>query len=119
VRVLIEPLLPNVERHSTHPGPKQLDDQQVPQRILFVPRTGIRWDFLPRKLSSDSDGLPASAVGLASSRRLQGVLLAVLLVEPRGAHQWDYSRAVIDTQMCALRGRPSRPPARSTAPYQA
>jgi hypothetical protein len=42
-------------------------------------------------------------------RQLQAVLLVVLLAESRGADQLAFSRAAIDTQICALRGCPGLP----------
>jgi hypothetical protein len=63
VWVLIEPLPPAAERRSTHPGPKRLDDRQVPQGILFVLHTGTQWEFLPQAPSIGSDDLPAPTAG--------------------------------------------------------
>ncbi|KAB2343619.1 transposase [Actinomadura rudentiformis] len=42
----IEPLLPKVERGKRHNGRRRLDDRRVLCGILFVLRTGIRWEFL-------------------------------------------------------------------------
>ncbi len=117
---LIDPLLPKVERHSTHPGRKRLDDRQVLQGILFVLHTGIQWEFLPQELGFGS--------GMTCWRRLRdwnqaGVwhrLQEILLAKLRGADQLDFSRATIDTShVRALRGGPKPGRARSTAPGRA
>ena len=50
----IELLLPVIPCNHTHLGRKRLDDRKAPCGILFVPDTGIRWEFLHRKLGSGS-----------------------------------------------------------------
>jgi hypothetical protein len=71
-------------------------------RFRFVLHTGTKWEFLSQELSSGSDALLAPTAGLEPSWRL-------LQAESRGAGQLSFSRAAIDAQMRALRGRPSRP----------
>ncbi len=46
---LIEPLIPQVRRRHRYPGRKRLDDRMVLTGILFVLRTGIPWEYLPRR----------------------------------------------------------------------
>ncbi len=49
--VKIEPLLPRPKRRRfRHPGRKPLDRRKVLTGILFVLRTGIRWNDLPCEL---------------------------------------------------------------------
>jgi transposase len=47
----IKPLLPRPKRRRfRHPGRKPLDRRKVLTGILFVLRTGIRWNDLPTEL---------------------------------------------------------------------
>lgn len=45
---VIEPLLPEVERRTRHPGRKRHPDRLVFQGILFVLHTGIAWEIARR-----------------------------------------------------------------------
>jgi transposase len=49
---LVEPMLPVKERRFRCPGRKRLPDRQALQGILFVLRTGIAWQHLPRSSAS-------------------------------------------------------------------
>src|SRR3954464_845813 len=51
---LIEPLIPKKKRRRDHPGRKRLDDRKVLTGILFVLKTGIPWEYLPRELGAGS-----------------------------------------------------------------
>ncbi|RLV78410.1 transposase [Streptomyces rapamycinicus NRRL 5491] len=92
---VIGPLLPKVERRRRHPGRKRHADRLVFQGILFVLRTGIAWEHLPRELGFGS--------GTACRRRLAewteaGVwprLHEVLLAKLRGANALDFSRTAV------------------------
>ncbi len=94
---LIEPLLPVKERRFRHPGRKPLDNRAVLTGILFVLKTGIPWEDLPREMGCGS--------GMTCWRRLRdwqkaGVwneIHRVLLRELRGADQIDFSRALVDS----------------------
>src|SRR5262245_54410851 len=51
----IEPLLPAPkERRFRYPGRKPLTNRQVLTGILFVLKTGLRWNDLPRELGCGS-----------------------------------------------------------------
>lgn len=73
-----------------------MDDELALAGILFVLRTGIPWEELPRELGLGS--------GMTCWRRLRdwqaaGVwhrLHLLLLAELRGADQLDFSRACVD-----------------------
>ncbi|MFI6088453.1 IS5 family transposase [Streptomyces sp. NPDC051218] len=89
-------------------------------RVLFVPHTGIQWEYLPQEL-----GL---ASGMTCWRRLAAWneagawdrLHAVLLEGLRSRNQLDWSRTVIDSsRVRAARRGPKAGPARSTAPGRA
>jgi transposase len=93
----IEPLLPVKKRRFRHPGRKPLDQRAVLTGILFVLKTGIPWEYLPREMGCGS--------GMTCWRRLRdwqkaGVwskVQRVLLNELRGADQIDFSRALVDS----------------------
>jgi len=95
---LIEPLLPRPKRRRRrHPGRQPLDDRRVLCGILFVLRTGIPWELLPRE--------PGYGSGMTCWRRLRDWQRAgvwrkvhrVLLEELQEANQIDWSRAVVDS----------------------
>ncbi|MFJ6728378.1 IS5 family transposase [Streptomyces sp. NPDC091281] len=94
--LLIGPLLPE-------PGSKLVEgrpcvpDRQVSCGILFVPRTGIQWEYLPQELGFGSGMTcwrrPAAWNGAGVWEKLHVVLLKKL----RAAKKLDRSRAVIDS----------------------
>src|SRR3954471_3518933 len=102
----IEPLLPPPRpRRFRFPGRKPIDDRKALTGILFVLKTGIPWEDLPREMGCGS--------GMTCWRRLRdwqaaGVwqqLHEVLLAELNGAGKIDWSRAAIDASLArALRG---------------
>ena len=113
----IEPLLPVVERRKRYPGRKRIPDRQVLTGILFVLKTGIRWEDLPQEMGCGS--------GMTCWRRLEewnrsGVwerLHHALLDELQDAGKLDWSRACIDaSHVRAKGGARTRAPHRSTAP---
>jgi transposase len=93
---LIEPLIPKKKRRRDHPGRKRLDDRKVLTGILFILKTGIPWEELPRELGAGS--------GMTCWRRLhewnrQGVwrkLQKLILQELECAHKLNWERAVVD-----------------------
>jgi transposase len=108
---VIQPLLPEHQRRTRHPGRKRLDDRLALQGILFVLHTGIAWEHLPQELGYGS--------GMTCWRRLAewnkaGVwqrLHEVLLGRLRAADALDLSRAAVDSShIRALKGgrRPAR-----------
>ena len=112
---LVEPLIPKVERRYRYPGRKRIEDRRVLTGILFVLKTGIAWELLPRELGCGS--------GMTCWRRLHewqqaGVwqqLHELLLARLREADRIDWSRVVVDSaQVPALLGAPKPVPARST-----
>jgi hypothetical protein len=49
--VIIQPLLPpHKPRRKRHPGRKPVDDRKTLTGILFVLKTGIRWQDLPHEM---------------------------------------------------------------------
>jgi transposase len=107
---LIEPLLPKRRaRNRRYAGRKPIPDRAVLTGILFVLRSGLPWNMLPREMGCGS--------GTTCWRRLvrwqrAGVwkrLHAVLLAELQRRGQLDLARAVVDSSsLRALRGGKKR-----------
>ena len=103
---LIEPLLPKRRpRQRRYAGRKPIADRAVLTGILFVLRSGIPWNMLPREMGCGS--------GTTCWRRLvrwqrAGVwkrLHAVLLAELHRRGDLDQARAVVDSSsLRAMRG---------------
>ena len=102
----IEPLLPKRRRRNRqYAGRRPLPDRAVLTGILFVLRSGLPWNMLPREMGCGS--------GSTCWRRLvrwqhAGVwrrLHTVLLTELRRRGQLDLARAVVDSSsLRAVRG---------------
>lgn len=101
----VEPLLPPPRpRRFRHPGRKPLTNRQALTGILFVLKTGLRWNDLPGEMGCGS--------GSRCRRRLQewheaGVwrrLHELLLAELHGAGKIDWSRAAVDGSFVRARG---------------
>jgi transposase len=102
----IEPLLPKRRpRQRQYAGRKPIPDRAVLTGILFVLRSGLPWNMLPKEMGCGS--------GTTCWRRLlrwqrAGVwkrLHRVLLVELRRRGRIDLARAVVDSaSLRALRG---------------
>lgn len=96
--ILIEPLLPPPKpRRTKNPGRFPVPNRAALDGILFVLKTGIRWNHLPTQLGFGS--------GATCWRRLRdwheaGVwvrLHELLLAKLRAADQIDFSRAAVDS----------------------
>jgi transposase len=105
----IEPLLPS-EPPKPKGGRPRCDDRAVLMGIIFILRSGIPWEMLPRELGCS---------GMTCWRRLRdwheaGIwagLHRVLLEQLADAGQLDWSRASLDSaSVAAKRGvpRPAR-----------
>jgi transposase len=101
----IRPLLPPPKpRRFRHPGRKPIDDRKCLTGILFVLKTGINWEDLPREMGC--------GCGMTCWRRLRDwnragawqELHEVLLAELQGAARIDWDRAVIDSSFVRARG---------------
>lgn len=94
---LIEPLIPKKKRRFRYPGRKRLPDRAVLTGILFVLKTGIGWEHLPKEMGCGS--------GMTCWRRLRDWQKAgvwdrihhILLNRLRTADKIDFSRAVVDS----------------------
>lgn len=96
---LIEPLLPEraPPRRPDRPGRPPVSDRQALCGILFVLRSGIPWEMLPREMGCGS--------GMTCWRRLRdwqaagvwGRLHQLLLSKLRAADAIDFSRVIVDS----------------------
>ena len=95
---VIEPRLPPPRRRRRrHPGRKPIDNRRALTGILFVLRSGIPWEMLPKEMGCGS--------GMTCWRRLKawqeaGVwerLHRLLLSRLRAADRIDFSRAIADS----------------------
>ena len=94
---LIEPLIPKKKRRFRYPGRKPVCDRAALTGILFVLKTGIGWEYLPKEMGCGS--------GMTCWRRLRdwqkaGVwdkIHRILLNKLRKADKIDFSRAVVDS----------------------
>jgi transposase len=106
---VVEPLIPKVERRYRHPGRRRVPDRQVLTGILFVLKTGIPWEALPREMGCGS--------GVTCWRRLrdwqeQGVwqrLHEALLARLNAAGEIDWQRAAVDSSHVRAFGGASAP----------
>ncbi len=113
----IEPLLPKpTRRRRRHPGRRPLSHRQALTGILFVLKSGVPWEYLPREMGCGS--------GMTCWRRLRdwqraGVwerLRRKALCELNGADKIDWSRGVVDsTSVRAMHGGKKRERAPWTA----
>lgn len=95
---LIEPLLPPPKpRRFRYPGRKPVPNRAALTGILFVLKTGIPWEYLPKEMCCGS--------GMTCWRRLRDWQVAglwekihrVLLDRLRKAGEIDFSRVVVDS----------------------
>jgi transposase len=118
---LIEPLIPpHKPRRSRYPGRKPLEHRKVLTGILFVLRTGIPWEYLPKELGCGS--------GMSCWTHLRdwqkaGVwqrIHELLLTKLQGAGKLDWSRGIVDSMSVrAVLGGPKPGPTPRTAAKQA
>src|SRR5271169_6046587 len=93
----IEPLLPPPKpRRFRYPGRKPIDNRKALIGIIFVLKTGIPWEDLPREMGCGSG---MTCWNYLKARQGAGVwekLHRVLLAELREADKIDWSRAALD-----------------------
>lgn len=117
---IIEPLLPPPKpRRFRFPGRRPVPDRAALTGILFVLKTGIGWEYLPREMGCGS--------GMTCWRRLRdwraaGVwdkLHRLMLDRLHQAGQIDWSRALVDSASLRAVGgakRPARAPWTAASP---
>lgn len=101
---IIAPLLPPHRAQAGKRGRPPVDDRAALTGILFVLKSGIPWEMLPREMGCGS--------GMTCWRRLRdwhqaGVwqkLHEILLAQLQQAHQIDWSRASVDSVSVRAKG---------------
>ena len=116
---LIQPLLPPPKkRRFRFPGRKPMEDRALLTGILFVLRSGIPWEMLPKEMGCGS--------GMSCWRRLRDWQKAgvwakihhVLLERLHQAGQIDWSRAVVDSSSVRAVGAGEKKRPQSDRPAQ-
>jgi transposase len=93
----VEPLLPVAKRRRfRYPGRKPLAPRQALTGILFVLRTGCRWNDLPYELGCGSGSRCRRYLKAWHKARVWGRWHALLLAELDDAGKIDWSRAAVD-----------------------
>ena len=94
---IVEPIIPKKKRRFRYPGRKPVSNRAALTGILFVLKTGIGWEHLPKEMGCGS--------GMTCWRRLRdwqavGVwdkIHQALLNKLRKADKIDFSRAIVDS----------------------
>src|SRR3954467_13947436 len=108
----IEPLLPRPRRRRfRYPGRRPLDRRRVLTGILFVLRTGVRWNDLPCELGCGSGSRRRRYLKAWHRSGVWDRLYALLLGGLDDAGAIDWSRAAVDSASArALGGGPKTGP---------
>jgi len=94
---IIEPLIPKKKRRFRYPGRKPLPDKAALTGILFVLKTGIAWEDLPRELGCGSGMTCWRCLRDWQKTAVWEKIHQVLLNKLRQADEIDFSRAVVDS----------------------
>ena len=95
---LIEPLLPALKpRRFRYPGRKPMDRRKVLTGILFVLKSGIPWEMLPKQMGCGSGMTCWRYLNKWQQAGLWEKIHQVLLAKLRQANKIDWSRAVVDS----------------------
>ena len=101
----IESLLPPAKpRRSDHPGRKPLAARQVLTGILFILKTGLRWNDLPCEMGCGSGSRYRRWLKAWTEAGVWSRLHEVLLAELNEAGKIDWSRAAVDGSYVRARG---------------
>jgi len=90
-------LPPPKPRRDIYPGRKPLDRRKVLTGILFVLRTGIRWNDLPREMGCGSGSRCRRYLRAWDRAGVWDRLHELLLAELHEADKIDWSRAAVDS----------------------
>jgi transposase len=109
---LIEPLLPpEPPRRFRFPGRKPVDRRKVLSGIIFVLRTGIRWDDLPAELGWGCGRTCRETLAAWQEAGVWQRLHELLLARLDEAGRIDWSRALVDSATAkAPKGGPDTGP---------
>jgi transposase len=118
---VIEPLIPpHKPRRFRYPGRKPLGHREVLTGILFVLRTGIQWEYLPRELGCGCGMTCWSHLRDWHKAGVWQKIHELLLAKLQGAHKLDWSRAIVDSSSVrAVFGGPRQGPTPRTAAKRA
>jgi len=95
---LIEPLLPPPKpRRFRYPGRKPKDRRKVLTGILFVLKSGIPWEMLPKEMGCGSGMTCWRYLNRWQKEGVWQKIHEVLLAKLREAGAIDWSRAVVDS----------------------
>ena len=102
----VEPLLPAPKpRRFRYPGRKPLENRAALTGILFILKSGLPWNDLPREMNCGSGAACWVRLHEWHQAGIWQALHLVLLSKLRYADKIDWSRAVVDsTTIRALRG---------------
>ena len=101
----IEPLFPPTKpRRFRFPGRKPLTNRQALTGILFVLRTGIRWNDLPCEMGCGSGSACRKRLQLWQELGIWDQLHHLLLEELQQADKIDWSRAAVDSSFARALG---------------
>ena len=96
--ILIEPLLPPVKpRAKSDPGRPRVSDRAALNGILFVFKTGVRWNHLPTRLGFGSGATCWRRLNDWQKAGVWDQLHELLLDKLRAAGQIDLSYAAVDS----------------------
>ena len=117
----LEPLLPAPKpRRARHPGRKPQDRRAALEGILFVLRTGIGWNALPKALGFGCGSACHHRLAEWNDAGAWAKLHRALLKKLAEAKQIDWRRAVVDaSSVRAVFGGTKLAPTRPTAPSRA
>ena len=93
----IELLLPKKRRRKRHTGRLPLCDRRVLTGILFVLRSGIPWEMLPKEMGCGSGMTCWRRLKAWQKARVWDRLHRLLLSKLREAEKLDFSRAIADS----------------------
>jgi transposase len=102
----IEPLIPRRRaRNRRYAGRKPVPDRAALTGILFVLRSGLPWNMLPREMGCGSGTVCWRRLVAWQKAGIWQRLHTVLLAELRRRGQLDLARAVVDSaSLRAMRG---------------
>lgn len=96
--ILIEPLLPPPKpRRTKNPGRLRVPNRAALNGILFVLKTGIRWNHLPTQLGFGSGATCWRGLRDWHEAGVRDRLHGLPLAELRAVDQIDFSRAAVDS----------------------
>lgn len=94
---LIKALIPEHERRFRYPGRNPLDHRAVLTGILFVLKTGIPWEDLPKELGCGCGMTCWNHLREWQETGVWGKIHEVLLAKLHKAEAIDWSRAIVDS----------------------